>query len=149
MRRAFQMQREDPPEHRVAALQHLEMALAKSHDEAAPVFAEQALAFVKFGGGSVHEPGQPGAVDLSGRGPEPVPGAIADDRVRTARAPGPRHQHLQALQAVARGVVAPDELNRIFRAAPDGSPGPRAQPAAPAGGRPQPVSLASSHRPAG
>ena len=36
------------------------------------------------------------------------------DHVRTARAPGPRHQHLQALQAVARGVVAPDELNQIF-----------------------------------
>ena len=69
---------------------------------------------VEFGGGGAHELRQPGAVDLGRRGPQPVPDAVADDRVRTARAPGPRHQHLQALHAVARGVVAPDQLNQIF-----------------------------------
>ena len=57
---------------------------------------------------------EPGAVDLARRGPQPVPGAVADDRVRTARVPGPRHQHLQALQAVA----AARRLPRRARSAP-------------------------------
>jgi hypothetical protein len=48
--------------------------------------------------------------------PQPVPGAVADDRVRTARVPGPRYQHLQALVAVARRVFSPHELDQLFGA---------------------------------
>jgi ABC-type transport system involved in cytochrome c biogenesis ATPase subunit len=70
---------------------------------------------VEHGRGGAHELREPGAVDLAWRGPQPVPGAVADDRVRTARVPGPRHQHLRALQAVARRVVSPDELDQVFR----------------------------------
>ena len=67
------------------------------------------------GRGGPHELREPGAVDLARRGPQPVAGAVADDRVRAARVPGPRHQHLQALHAVARRVVSPDELDQLFR----------------------------------
>ena len=56
---------------------------------------------------------QPAAVDLARRGPQPVPGAVPDDRVRAARVPGPRHQHLQALLPVARRVVAPDQFDQL------------------------------------
>ena len=104
---------------------------------------------VEHGRGGAHELCEPGAVDLSRRGPQPVPGALADDRVGTARVPGPRHQHLQALRAVARRVVSPDELDQLFGPHRHGSRGPRAQRAAPAGDRPQPVSPASAHPQAG
>jgi hypothetical protein len=68
---------------------------------------------VEHGYGGPHEFGQPAAVDLTRRGPEPVADGVADDRVRAARVPGPRHQHLQAFLAVARRVVAPDQLDQL------------------------------------
>ena len=71
---------------------------------------------VEHGRGGAHELREPGAVDLARRRPEPVPGAVADDRVRTARVPGPRHQHLQALVAVARRVFSPHKLDQLFGA---------------------------------
>ena len=69
---------------------------------------------VELGQGGAHELRDLGAVDLSRRGPQAVPDTLADDRVGTARRPGPRHQHLQALQAVARHIVSPDELDQLM-----------------------------------
>ena len=104
---------------------------------------------VEHGRGGAHELREPGAVDLARRGPQPVPGAVADDRVRAARAPGPRHQHLQALQARCSARRRPRRARSAPRPAPGGRRAPRAPPAAPAGDRPQPVSPASAHPRAG
>ena len=54
------------------------------------------------------------AVDLARRGSQPVSDTVAHDRVRAAGGARPRHQHLQALQPIARRLVAPDELDQLL-----------------------------------
>jgi hypothetical protein len=68
---------------------------------------------VQCGQGVPDELGKPNDVDFVGRGAQPVPGAIAFNHVGTAAAAGARHQDLQALEPVRRGVVAPDELDQL------------------------------------
>jgi hypothetical protein len=58
--------------------------------------------------------GEAAAVDLSGDGPEAVPGAVTDDGVRAADVPGASDENLQALHAVAGDVVTPDELDELL-----------------------------------
>ena len=68
---------------------------------------------VELGRGVANESRQPRAVNLTRHYSQPVSGTVADDRVRAAHVPGARHENLEALHPVVRGLVAPDQLDQL------------------------------------
>ena len=88
------------------AVGHLQR-LARKRDR------RRGIAFER-GRGLANERRQPGAVDLGRSDAEPIADAVADDRIRPARAAGARHEHLQALRRVGRRFLAPHELDQLL-----------------------------------